>query len=152
MNKIWVLKEKQRSRGNRWRWSQLSLCPNPGYSTGMQKVFSNLYPLFPKCLLLAGNSNNKLIIIKLLTLAAEFPNHFEILILDSCGDEVSHFQLHMLELVVLTEVAKIVLRHNTKTTYIISFRCLQKFEKIWITFPSCFLYFSLPLQINCINV
>lgn len=93
MNKIWVLKEKQRSRGNRWRWSQLSLCPNPGYSTGMQKVFSNLYPLFPKCLLLAGNSNNKLIIIKLLTLAAEFPNHFEILILDSCGDECVTFSI-----------------------------------------------------------
>lgn len=76
----------------------------------MQKAFPISHAFLPRFLLLAGNSNNKLIIIKLLTLATEFPNHFENLIMGSCGDRVFQFQLHILEPMVLTEVKIIVLR------------------------------------------
>lgn len=77
----------------------------------MQKAFPNPYPLFPRFPLLACNPNDKLIIIKLLTPATEFPNHFENLIIGRCGTNVLQFPLHMVDPIVLTEVKQIVLRH-----------------------------------------
>lgn len=59
----------------------------------MQNTFPNLYPLFPRFLLLAGNRNDKLIIIKLLTLATDFSNHFDNLIVGSCGDKCVTFSV-----------------------------------------------------------
>lgn len=49
----------------------------------MQKASPYSSPLFLRFLLLAGNPNDKLIFIKLFTLATEFLNHFENLIMGS---------------------------------------------------------------------
>lgn len=77
----------------------------------MQNAFPNPNPLFPRFPLLACNPNDTLIITKLLTLATEFLNHFENLIIGSCGDKCVHLPLHMVDPIVLTEVKQIVLRH-----------------------------------------
>lgn len=80
------------------------------YFISMQKAFPISHAFLPRFFLLAGNSNNKLIIIKLLALATEIPNHFENLIMGSCVNRGFQLQLHILEPMVLTEVKIIVWR------------------------------------------